>query len=66
MKLTRHEINAISPKRAFLMAFINANLKQIIFALILFLHKHYGYQMENSAVFKLNAKIHQITSFLYQ
>ena len=36
MKLTWHEINANSPKRTYLVTLMNANLKQIIFAIILF------------------------------
>ena len=65
MKLARHEINANSPKRTFLMTLINANVKHTIFSDHPFSLKNAGYQAENTSVIELIAKMHQITPFLY-
>ena len=64
MKLARHEINANSPKRTFLVKLINANLKQIIF-MIIFFYLHAEYHMENSVVIEWGAKNSSNQVFLY-
>ena len=46
----RHEINANSQKRTFLVTLINANFKHIIFSDHPFSLKHAEYQTENTAV----------------
>ena len=65
MKLARHEINGNSPKGAFLVTLINANLRQIIVFDHIFLLKHAEYQTEISALIESSVKMHQITSFLF-
>ena len=57
MKLARHEINANSPKRTFLVTLINANFKNIIFS-------DHPFSLKHAAYFTCNAMTVSYFEFL--